>query len=149
MYKDEYFFPIVIEGTEQSGYSLYFPDLPGCVSGGDTMEEVLHNAKEALSLHLYGMEGDGDEIPAPSNLRDIALDPGDSCALVEVNMRIYRKRRQNKSINRVITLPDWLNEEIKQSGANVSQLAQEACKSYLGLREKPQGRPYDETVATV
>ena len=48
------------------GYSVYFPDLPGCVSYGDSFEEAQKEAADALGLHLYGMEKDGGPIPAPS-----------------------------------------------------------------------------------
>ena len=56
----------VFEPTAGGGFSVYFPDLPGCASYGDTLDEAQRNAKDALALHLYGMEMDGDSIPAPS-----------------------------------------------------------------------------------
>ncbi len=49
-----------------SGYGVYFPDLLGCVSLGENFEAALKNAEDALGLHLYGMEKDGEAIPAPS-----------------------------------------------------------------------------------
>jgi len=62
----------VFEPTE-TGYSVYFPDLPGCVSYGEDFEEAQKQAAEALGLHIYGMEKDEDEIPAPSNT--LQVDP--------------------------------------------------------------------------
>lgn len=56
----------VFEPVAEGGYSVYFPDLPGCASCGDTLSEAQKNAQDALALHLYGMEKDGDPIPAPS-----------------------------------------------------------------------------------
>ncbi|MEG1972637.1 MAG: type II toxin-antitoxin system HicB family antitoxin, partial [Oscillospiraceae bacterium] len=50
------------------GYSVYFPDLPGCISFGDSFEAAQKEAADALGLHLYGMEKDGEEIPAPSKV---------------------------------------------------------------------------------
>lgn len=50
----------------QTGYGVYFPDLIGCISYGDTFEQAQENAKEALELHIYGMEKDGNIIPEPS-----------------------------------------------------------------------------------
>lgn len=132
MYKDEYFFPAVVGCTKSGNYSVWFPDLPGCITAGDTIEEVSRNIKEALSLHLYGMEEDGDEIPVPTNVKDIACGKGEFCMIAEVNMKVYRKKRQNKYVNRVVTLPDWLNEAAKHSKINVSQLLQETLKEQLG-----------------
>jgi predicted RNase H-like HicB family nuclease len=48
------YFTAIIEAGGNSGYGVYFPDLPGCVSAGDTIEEAARNAEEALSLHLRG-----------------------------------------------------------------------------------------------
>lgn len=55
---------IVIEKTE-TGYSAYVPDLQGCVSVGDTREEIENNIQEAILFHLEGMNEDGLEIPIP------------------------------------------------------------------------------------
>ncbi len=55
---------IVIEETE-TGYSAYVPDLPGCISIGDTREEIEINIQEAILFHLNGMNEDGLEIPQP------------------------------------------------------------------------------------
>ena len=44
----------------KSSYSVFFPDLPGCISAGATFEETRRHAAEALGLHIYGMEKDGD-----------------------------------------------------------------------------------------
>lgn len=56
----------VFEPTGNGAFSVYFPDLPGCTSYGDTLSEAQRNAQDALGLHLYGMEQDGDPVPAPS-----------------------------------------------------------------------------------
>ena len=56
---------IVIEKTE-TGYSAYSPDLPGCVSTGDTRDEVESNMQEAIEFHLDGMKQEGYAIPEPS-----------------------------------------------------------------------------------
>lgn len=50
----------------RTGYSVYFPDLLGCISCGDTLEQAKEMAKEALELHISGMLKDGDIIPEPS-----------------------------------------------------------------------------------
>ncbi len=49
--------------TEQGGYWVTVPALPGCVSQGDTIEEAIANAREAISLHIAGMVEDGEPVP--------------------------------------------------------------------------------------
>ena len=59
-------YAVVIEHTPGTNYSAYVPDLPGCVSTGDTVEEVSRNIQEAIEFHLEGMRADGDPIPEPT-----------------------------------------------------------------------------------
>ena len=56
---------IVIEPT-QTGYSGYSPDLPGCVSTGQTRDEVEKNMKEAIAFHLDGLRQEGQTVPEPN-----------------------------------------------------------------------------------
>ncbi len=57
-----------------TSYGVSFPDVPGCVSAGDTFEEALANAAEALAGHLALMAEDGDPIPAPRQFEAIKAD---------------------------------------------------------------------------
>ena len=60
-------YPVVLEPTA-TGFSVYVPDLPGCVSVGETREEALAMIAEAIGLHLEGMREDGEAIPAPGSV---------------------------------------------------------------------------------
>jgi predicted RNase H-like HicB family nuclease len=68
----EYF--AVIHKEAGSDFGVSFPDFPGCVTAGSTLEEARFNAIEALTFHMEGMLEDGDDIPAPSSIDDIAGD---------------------------------------------------------------------------
>ena len=57
----------VIEKTG-TGFGAYVPDLPGCVSTGNTIEETERNIREAIEFHLDGMREDGDPIPEPTTV---------------------------------------------------------------------------------
>lgn len=83
-YPKTYRFPAVFEyGNEEIG--VYFPDLPGCITGGET-EEAFHSAQEAMGLHLFGMEQDGEEIPKASLLKDVSLEGNERAVWIEVYM---------------------------------------------------------------
>ncbi len=58
-------YAVVIE-RGRDNLSAYVPDLPGCVTTGKTVEEVERNIREAIELHLEGMQEDGEAIPEPS-----------------------------------------------------------------------------------
>jgi len=51
-------FKIVLEPSEDGGYTVYVPSLPGCISEGDTKEEALKNIREAIELYLEPVEDD-------------------------------------------------------------------------------------------
>ena len=62
-------YAVVIEKGKKN-YGVYLPDVPGCVSVGDTVEECMINIREALQAHFAGMREDGDAIPDPVSLVD-------------------------------------------------------------------------------
>jgi len=59
----------------KSDYGVSFPDFPGCITAGTTLEEARRMAGEALSLHVAGMLEDGEALPNPSTLDDLRTDP--------------------------------------------------------------------------
>ena len=59
----------------RSDFGIDFPDFPGCVSAGKTIEEAVQGATEALGFHIEGMIEDGEEIPSPSSLEAVTTDP--------------------------------------------------------------------------
>ncbi len=64
----------LIHKDSDSCYGVSFPDLPGCISAGDTADEALNNAAEALGLHLRGLRADGLGVPAPRTIEAIKND---------------------------------------------------------------------------
>lgn len=132
---DRYVFPAVLTYEEGYEIAVTFPDLPGCATSGEDDAEALAMGKEALGLHLWGMELDGDEIPSPSKIKDIELEDGEVVAMVEVYMPAVRLSQENKSVNRTVTLPAWLNAKALEQGVNFSQVLQDALKRGMGITE--------------
>ena len=62
----KYAYPAIFTPEEDGSYSINFPDLEGCYTCGDCLEDGIEMAADALALVLYGYEKDGREIPAPS-----------------------------------------------------------------------------------
>jgi len=65
----------LVHKDEGTSYGVSFPDVPGCISAGDTFEEAVANAAEALAGHLALMRSDGDPIPAPRTFEELKRDP--------------------------------------------------------------------------
>ena len=69
-------YPVAVEaGDAKHAFGVVVPDLPGCFSAGDTFEEALVNAREAIELHVEGLLDAGEQVPAPSPVDKLAADP--------------------------------------------------------------------------
>ncbi len=128
--QNQYVFPAFFY-FDEDGISIEFPDLPGCLPCAHSQEEAFRNAKEALGLHLYGMEQDGDVIPIPSPVSLLSPDEGGVVVMVEVFMPAVRDRLNNRSVNRTVTLPAWLNAMAMERNINFSQVLQDALKAQI------------------
>lgn len=135
MKKDRYIYPAVFS-YEDDGISIEFPDLPGCLTCGDTTEEALKNAKEAMELYMYGLEEDGEDIPSPTEIKNIKIGANETIVLIDVWMVPVRDYMENRAIKKTLTIPKWLNEMAEENGVNFSHILQNALKEYLGLNHK-------------
>lgn len=129
--KDRYSFLAVLTFAED-GISIEFPDLPGCLSCADTQDEAVYNAQEVLGLWLCGMEQDGEEIPAPTQISQLNLEPDQTPLLVSVYMPLARKQIKAASIRKTLTIPSWLNSLAEENHIDLSQTLQNALKEQLG-----------------
>lgn len=136
--QNRYIYPAVFDPCEEGGYCVTFPDLPGIVTEGDTIEESLLMAKEALELHLYGMEIDGDDIPSPSDPSGIVSPTGGFVSLIDAVMPIFREKMANKSVNATVTMPRWLKALADRENVNFSLVLQSGLKERLGVYEYKQ-----------
>jgi len=128
-------YPVVIHKDRKSDYGVTVPDLPGCFSAGDTMENALTNAVEAIECHLEGLLLDGDEIPqaqpVEAHLKNKHF-AGGTWALVSVDLS--RLASKTKRIN--ITMPErvlsLVDEQARREGETRSGLLARAVLEYIG-----------------
>jgi len=112
-----------------SDFGVDFPDFPGCVTAGQTLDEARRMAAEALGLHVAGLVEDGNPVPTPSTLDEIMVDPDNRDAvvfLVEVAARPARNVRIN------VMLPEDIVAAIDRTTTNRSRFLAEAARSKLG-----------------
>lgn len=89
--KNTYSFPAILY-YDEDGISIEFPDLPGCLPCAQSTEEAVKNAREALGLHLWGMEKDGEEIPEATSVRSLQIKKNSIPLMVDVFMPPIRER---------------------------------------------------------
>ena len=129
---DRYFYPAVFIYEDGQEISVDFPDLGVATSGTDE-EDALLSARELLGCVMYGLEEDGDPIPAPSALSSIQPKENERVVLVDAYMPSIRLASVNKSVSRTVTLPAWLNAAALERNVNFSQVLQDALKNQLHL----------------
>lgn len=132
--KDTYIFPAIFHSAPD-GVSIKFPDLPGCLPCADNFERAFTNAKEALQLHIYGMEKDGEPIPEPGPVDQITLAANETLTLIEAWMPPFREKMLNKAVTKTVTVPRWLDILAKREHLNYSRLLQDALKKNLGVTQ--------------
>jgi predicted RNase H-like HicB family nuclease len=120
----------------KTGYSVYFPDLPGCVSYGEDFEEAQKQASEALGLHIYGMEKDSDEIPIPSKTPQVT--PETSSGYIVSPITVFPDLVGNELDDRAVkvntTIPVWLKELAESRNVNYSKILRMALIDYLEVQ---------------
>lgn len=119
-------YPAIIERGETC-YGIFFPDLPGCGSVGDSVTDAILNAEEALSSHLALLQEYGDPIPAPSSIEELERDP----EVNEIVRALVRGERPGKSVRVQITLEEGLLARIDRTAPNRSGFLAKAARMAL------------------
>ncbi len=127
---DRYYYPAVFTFEPGQEIAVVFPDLDCATSGIDENDAFL-SARELLGCVLFGLEEDGEEIPAPTPVTQIITEANEFAALIDVYMPSIRMAENNRSVNRTVTLPAWLNALALEYNVNFSQVLQEALKNLL------------------
>lgn len=125
---------IAVLNVEDDGIAIEFPDLPGCLPCADSIDEAAKNAKEALGLHLWGMEQDNEIIPVPTSLSDITLSENQVPMVVDVFMPPFRDKLNNRFVKKTLSLPAWLADLADKDGVNCSKIFQNALIDYLEVK---------------
>ena len=131
----KYVYPAIFSKEDDGKYSVLFPDIENCYTGGDDMADALEMAEDVLCLTLYDMEKDGKTIPAPSDCRVVEKDDDSIVSLVRCDTEFYRRFYENKSVKKTLTIPMWLNERAERANINFSGILQEALKTHLHIQE--------------
>ena len=137
-------YPVFIK-EHQNDFLVFVPDMD-IYTEGKTMADAIEMARDAIGLKGIDYEDDGKALPNPSSREDAVkrakkhADIFDYStgilSLIDVDFTAYRRRIDNKSVRRNVTLPNWLNIEAEKAQINVSRVLQEALINVLGLSKK-------------
>ncbi|MCL2018227.1 MAG: type II toxin-antitoxin system HicB family antitoxin [Oscillospiraceae bacterium] len=131
----KYIYPACFYPEENGQYSVVFNDLGGIATYGNDLQDALNMAEDLLCTWILECKKDGEELPAPTDIRDVVTDCGKGfVSLVSADINAYILKN-NKSVKKTLTIPFWLNELAEKSDVNYSQLLQSALKAHLHVAE--------------
>lgn len=121
-------YPACFYKEEDGGYSVEIPDLLGCCTQGNTLEEALELAQDAALGWILTAIEDDEEIPTPSDIKDIKLinEKGFKNLLLLDIDKYTEKYGTKKAVKKTLSIPDWLNVRAEKLGINFSKVLQEA-----------------------
>lgn len=123
------YYPAIVERAGK-GFSVFFPDLPGCTSAGETIQQAARNAEEALDGHLLVSAEHGDPLPDPSELDAIPRDP----EVDETARILVRAERPGRALRLNISLDEGLVTAIDRIAPNRSRFLADAARAALAAR---------------
>lgn len=120
---------------EDEGYSVEFPDLKGCITQGDTLEDALEMAEAAALGWLLDELEDGAEVPSATKIEKVKLEREGFVSLILLDLGTYSEKYcKNKYVKKTLTVPFWLNELSEKKEINFSKVLQD------GLLEKARNK---------
>lgn len=131
-------YAVVIHKENNTAYGVSVPDLPGCISAGDTVDEAMTMIREAIELHLEGMIEDGQAIPSARSLEDVRSGRQFRGAAAFALVQIDTSNLRSKAVRINITLPERVLARIdaaaKRSGETRSGLIAAAASEYIARK---------------
>ncbi len=131
----KYVYPVCIYPGDVSGYTAIVPDLPGCVTEGDTIADALEQAIDAASGWVLDELEDGKRPPEPSDVKNIKADEYENgfVSVIMLDIDAYAEKYGSKAVRKNCTIPAWLNTAAENAHINFSQVLQNALQEQLHI----------------
>lgn len=131
----KFIYPVCIYPGDNSGYTVIVPDLPGCITEGETIAEALEQAVDAASGWVLDELEEGRNAPEPSKPEDTKAEEyeGGIVSVIMLDIDAYAEKYGNKAVRKNCTIPAWLNTAAEKAHLNFSQILQTALQERLHL----------------
>ena len=113
-------------------YTVEFPDLPGCVTQGESFDEAYEMAEDAACGWILSSIEDNEEVPSPSDRN--AVNPAEGFVnYVALDIDAYSRQYGTKTVKKTLSIPEWLNVLAERQNVNFSQELKNALIIRVGL----------------
>ena len=117
-----YVYPALFHANEDGSYTVTYPDLPGCISEGESLDHAMYMAQDALSQWIaYAMDAK-EQLPPASRLQDIETEDGTFANLIRAELR------DTHAVRRTVSLPKWMDDKVSEVGLSLSRVLQDALR---------------------
>ena len=110
-----------------------FKDFAACFTDGESIEEVIINAKDVLEGTIFSLLKNNLEVPEPT-LTKPNLENNEFLVYIDIQLTPIIDKVKNQTIKKTLTIPKWLNDEVEKHSVNFSNLLQTAIKKYLNIQ---------------
>ena len=114
-----------------SGYYAKVPDLPGCITTGNSLSDAIEQITDAMNGWLVVAEDEGEPIAQPTQQEQLHVDAGTLCSLISADTIEYRAKTDTRAVRKNVSLPSWMARLADKRGINCSQVPQDALRSLL------------------
>ena len=129
--KDVSVYPVILRHLSYGGYAVTVPDLDQFTQGKD-LADTIYMARDLIGTMYLCCSDDGSEMPEPFSA-EYNLDPGEEKVLVDIKLKEYRAKHENRLVKKNCTIPYYLEAAAEKSGLNFSRVLSEALAERLGL----------------
>lgn len=120
---------------DEKGYTVEFPDLPGCVTEGSDLSDAIYMAEDAASGWILTELEDGKEVPRSSSLTDIEVGEADAFAsLIVLDIDEYARKYGKKAVKKTLTIPAWMDTYAVRHNISCSEVLQDALGKMASVR---------------
>lgn len=118
-------FPAIFTSNDDGSYTITFPDLPGCISEGKSLENSLRMASLGLAQWLAYLSQKGEPIPSPRDVRSIRASDKEFTSLVRAELK------NTRAVKRTVSIPSWMDQKASDAGLSLSRVLQDALNKRL------------------
>ncbi len=117
----------------EDGTKFYcrIPDLSGCITTGDSLEDAIEMIADAASGWLVVAEDEGNDIPAATPQHELEIPENAICSIIRIDTFAYRAATDTKAVRKNVSLPAWMATLAEKKGVNCSQVLQDGLMQLL------------------
>ena len=124
----DYVYPAIFHANEDGSYTITYPDIPGCISEGKSLENALYMAQSVLTQRIEYLFEEKEVPPNASYLQDIKPQQNEFVNLVRASVK------DNRAVRRTVSIPKWMDDQVADAGISLSRVLQDALKERLGVQ---------------